>query len=371
EVSIIKCASYDTSLVGEAVRKSVELLGGIERFIKPASKVLIKPNLLMAKEPESGIITHPEVVRAVIRILKSINCKVFLGDGPSVWGSQIENVGEVYRRSGIERICREEDVCLVIFDKRRMRRNKFPMTTWLDECDYLVNVPKFKTHEFTLLTGAIKNLFGLVSGIFKMELHKRYFEVQDFCSVLVDVLEEARPALTIVDGIIAMEGDGPATAGKLRNLNLILTGNDCVSLDAVMAYIMGLEPTRVLTTAEAARRKLGVADIKSILTLGEKLNDIKGRPFLLPSTSPIRKKIPKPVINLVKQLIKYYPYIKQKNCVSCSICIQSCPTGAMTIQKKRIIFDYSKCIFCFCCQEVCPYSAIRVKKSLLAKLMGL
>jgi uncharacterized protein (DUF362 family)/ferredoxin len=369
-VSIVRCNGYEPSLVQRQVRRAIDLIGGIESFIKPKSKVLIKPNLLLAKEPECGITTHPEIVRAVIKILKEIGCTVFVGDGPSVWGNQIENVEEVYGRTGTRGVCKEEGVELVKFDKRRMR-DKFPLTTWLDECDYLVNLPKFKTHDFTLLTGAVKNLFGLVTGTYKTELHKNYFEVEDFSRILVDIYENAKPALTIVDGILAIEGDGPGSSGKLRDLNLLLASSDCVALDSIMAVIMGIEPADVLSTKEAANRNLGVADIGAITISGEKLRDVTGRPFLLPSTSMVRKAIPKPVINLAKKLIKYYPCVEQDNCIRCAACIQACPTKAISMQKEGIVFDYHKCIACFCCQEACAYAAIKVKKSLLAKIMGL
>jgi uncharacterized protein (DUF362 family) len=100
QISIIKCDSYNPDLVLLAVKQAVDLLGGVTQFIKPQSRVLVKPNLLMAKEPEFGITTHPEVVRSVIRILKEINCKIFVGDGPSVWGKYIEDVDEVYELTG-------------------------------------------------------------------------------------------------------------------------------------------------------------------------------------------------------------------------------------------------------------------------------
>jgi len=369
KVSIVNCKSYDPLLVLEATKKAINLIGGIANFVKPETKVLVKPNLLMAKEPESGVDTHPEVVRAVIKVLKDIDCKIFVGDGPSVWGNQIDNVDEVYTRSGIKRVCQEEGVTLVEFDKRRWR-GKFPLTTWLDNCDYLVSIPKFKTHDLTVLTGAIKNLFGLVSGTYKTELHKNYFNVSDFAKILVDIFQEAKPNLTIVDGIVAMEGDGPATSGKLRNLNLLLAGTDCVAIDSVMALIMGLEPLDILTTKEAAERGLGIADINSIEIRGEKLEEVINRSFLLPTTS-IKKKIPRPIINLAKKLIKYYPCVEHDNCTRCAACIQACPNKIISMKNNRIVFDYSKCIFCFCCQEACPASAIKVKKSILAKIMGL
>lgn len=369
KISIIKCKSYDPALVQQAVSGAIDLLGGITNFIKPETKVLVKPNLLMAKEPEYGIDTHPEVLRAVINLLKPLHCRIIVGDGPSVWGSQIENVDEVYRCSGTEKVCRDEGVELVKFDKRRWRKN-FPLTVWLDECDYLISVSKFKTHDFTVLTGAIKNLFGLVSGTYKTELHKKYFDPQDFARILVDVYQEALPALNIVDGIVAMEGDGPASAGKLRSPGLILASSDAVALDSILALIMGLEPQDILSTREAAKRNLGAADINSIEILGEKLEEVIGEPFILPSNSLV-KKIPRPIINLVKKLIRYYPQVVHANCIRCSACVDACPQKVIVLKNNRISIDYSRCISCFCCQEACPNAAIKVKKSIFAKMIGL
>lgn len=369
EISIVRCVGYQPGLVQEKVKQAVDFLGGMSNFVRPESRVLLKPNLLMAKEPEFGIDTHPEVVRAVIKILKELNCEIFVGDGPSVWGRQPEDVNEVYRRSGIKGVCEEEGVNLVKFENKRWRK-KFPLTTWLDNCDYLINLPKFKTHSMTLLTGAVKNLYGLVWGSYKTELHKNYFAINDFTRMLVDLYEEVRPALTIVDAIIAMEGDGPATGGKLRQENLLIASSDCVAIDSVLAKIMGLEPFDVLTTKEAAARGLGAGEIDKINIKGEKLNDLSCRPFILPVSSPVLR-IPRPLLEIVKKFIRYYPYVEQTNCIKCSACVDACPHKIISLKQKGIAFDYPGCIACFCCQEACPASAIKIKKSLLAKLAGL
>lgn len=370
KVSIVKCVNYQPENIFEATKKALENIGGLGSFIKPGSRVLVKPNLLMAKEPQYAITTHPEIVRCVIRLLKGLDAKIFVGDGPSVWDGQSKNVEEVYERTGIKKICSEENVKLVKFDKRRWR-GKFPLTTWLDDCDYLVNVPKFKTHTLTTLTGGIKNLFGLVSDTFKTELHKNYFDKEDFAGILVDVLEEAKPTITIVDAVSSMHGDGPATSGKIRNTGLILVGSDAVAIDSILALIMGLEPQDILTNKEAGRRGLGVTDIGSIEILGEKLSDINNEPFELPVTSMLNSKIPRPIINIAKKLIKYYPCVEEDNCIKCAACIQICPQRCVSMKNGKIDFDYSICISCFCCQENCPNAAIYIKKSLLAKIIGL
>lgn len=370
KVSVVRCDSYEPKVVEQAIRKTVDLLGGITNFVEPGSRVLVKPNLLMSKSPEFGITTHPEVVRAVIHLLKEIDCKIVIGDGPSVWGKYIENVDEVYDITGTRKVCQEEGVKLVTFDQRRMR-DKFPLTAALDECDHLINLPKFKTHEFTLLTGAIKNLFGLVSGTYKTELHKNYFEPSEFAKILVDIYQEAKPSLTIIDGILAMEGDGPATAGKTRHLNLLLGGSDCVALDTVMAKIMGVTNQEVLSTKEAARRGLGENQLSRIKIEGEDIDKLNIRPFILPMTSARISKLPLPVKKILKSLIRYYPYCLKSKCIRCGHCVKVCPRQCIVLKKNGMVVDYKKCIACFCCQESCQAAAIGVKKSILAKLIGL
>lgn len=368
-VALVKCKDYTPSLVEEAVRKSIGLLGKFQDFIRPQSKVLVKPNLLIACEPESGITTHPEVVRAVVRILKENGCRIFVGDGPSVWGNQIERIAELHEQTGMKKVCQEEGVELVNFQRFRWR-GKFPLSSWLDECDYLVSLPKLKTHDLTIMTGAIKNLFGLVSGPYKTALHKKYWERQAFSAALVDIYEEAKPTLTVVDAITAMEGDGPATAGKLREVGTIVSGWDAVAVDSILAVIMGLRPQDIPSTKEAGLRNLGVADLDSISVLGDKLEELADRPFLLPTTS-IYKKIPLPIIKLARKFIRFYPQILHENCTKCGACITSCPENIISLRRERIEIDYRRCIACFCCQEACAFSAIRVRKSLGAKALGL
>ncbi|MBU1125784.1 MAG: DUF362 domain-containing protein [Candidatus Omnitrophica bacterium] len=367
EVAIVKCKEYSTEEVERSLRSAIELLGGIRRFIAPQSRVLVKPNLLVAIEPERALTTHPQVVRAAIRILKDIGCKVFVGDGPITFGAQCASIETVYARTGIKAVCHAEGAELVEFTNRRWH-GKFPMTTWLDTVDYLVNIPKFKTHELTVLTGAIKNTYGLVSGTFKTELHKLYFKEEEFVKVIVDVFQEARPCLSIVDGIVALEGDGPGTGGKPRKAGLLLASADSVALDAVLARVMGIKPGDVLTTPIAAQRGLGVADIGALLIHGERLEDICGEKFLLPVAS-VRSKIPKPLVQFIKRFVKYYPVVCASSCIRCQACVSACPQRIIEFQSERIHINYKKCISCFCCQEVCPAAAISIKKTFLAKLL--
>ncbi|MFH1678626.1 MAG: DUF362 domain-containing protein [Candidatus Omnitrophota bacterium] len=369
EVSIVKCADYSSPCAEQAIRRAIDLLGGIDKFVKPRSRVLVKPNLLAAREPESGIVTHPEIVRAIIHLLKEIEVQVYLGDSPNASIDDAQEIDSVWEKSGIKQVAREEGVELVRFNQSRWHK-RFPLTTWLNELDYFISLPKFKTHDLTILTGAIKNLFGLIPGKYKIELHKNFSTPLNFSRMLVDLYEIAKPTLTIVDGVLALEGEGPGSKAEKRNLGLIVAGVDCVSVDSILALIMGLNPEDILTTKEAAARNLGNARVKDIRILGGELSSFISRPFKLPKTS-FKYSIPAFIVKSVGKLIRFYPVIDLNLCLRCNACVRICPEKVIKEKDGDMIIDYPGCIACFCCQEVCLCAAISISKSILAKLLRL
>ena len=379
QVSIVKCKSYQPEELTEKIRESLRLIGGIEKFIRPGAKVLVKPNLLMAASPDTAITTHPEFVRQVLRILKGINCKIYLGDGPSVFGSQMENIVKVYEQTGIREIAEEEAVELVTFDKRYIpptpegAQGYFPLAQYVKDCDYIVSIPKFKTHEYIILTGAVKNLFGLIPGTFKLECHKNFHQPERFAKMLLDVCAAVKPALSIVDGITGMEGNGPATSGSKRDIGLILAGSDPVAMDTVLAGIMNARPENIYTIKEALNRNLPGASLDNIDILGMSLERVVIRGFKLPDISiqrAILNNLPPFAANLLKKWLTFQPKIDTDTCQLCDACVNNCPQKTMSNKNGKIVIDYSQCISCFCCREVCPYAAIGIKKSFLARLLG-
>ncbi len=379
QVSIVKCKTYQPDELSEKIREALRLIGGIERFIRPGSKVLVKPNLLMAATPDTGITTHPEFTRQVLRILKEINCRIYLGDGPSVFGSQMENIVKVYDQTGLRKMAEEEAVELVTFDKRYMpatpegAQGYFPLAQYVKDCDYILNLPKFKTHEYMIITGAVKNLFGLIPGTFKLECHKNFQQPEHFAKMLLDVCTAVKPALSIVDGITGMEGNGPATSGTKRDIGLVLAGGDPVALDTVIAAVMNARPENIYTIKEALNRNLPGASLNNIDVLGEKLKNAVIRGFRLPEISlprAILNNLPPFAANLLKKLLTFQPKIDSDVCRLCNACVNNCPQKTMSNKNGKIVIDYSGCISCFCCREVCPYAAIGIKKSFLARLLG-
>ncbi len=365
KVSLVKCTSYDTAQVETAVKRAVDLLGGVEQFIKPDEKVLIKPNLLMDATPEEGIDTHPEVVRAVIRSLKSVTKNIYCGDSPSVWGEH-RDIDHVYEVAGMKKVCLDEGVELVYFTSPKMK-GSYPLTDWLDKCDRLVSIPKFKTHGFTVLTAGIKNLFGLVIGMNKIKVHKDNPRPDDLSRALIDIYEIRRPDLTVLDGITAMEGQGPGHSGSLRPMNLIAASPDALALDIILSVLMGLSPDDIPTTKEAIRRGLGQGDLSSIEVFGENLKTFVTGDFKLPKTTFLNK-VPKWIIDISKQFLKMEPTVLRKKCKICSLCVKGCPGEAIVIKNKHISIDPKKCILCLCCQEICPHGAVEIRKSFLLRM---
>ncbi len=364
KVALIRCDDYNSGDVHDAVKKAVDLLGGISSIVKQGNRVLIKPNLLSAKPPESAVDTHPEVVRAVIRLAKEAGGAVEVGDSP---GGSIKKMADVYVASGIKKICEEENVKIISFNRAKKIKG-IPIALAPLETDVFISVPKFKTHSLMTLTGAVKNVFGIVPGLSKTQCHKMAPHPVPFAKLLVDIYSYSPPHLTIMDGITAMEGEGPGPAGTPKKMNLVAVSTDAVSMDAVLSKTVGLEPFDILTTKEAHRRGLGNGNIEDIEIVGDDLNQFIQPDFKLPKTSVFRY-MPNFLMWFVAHFIKLRPVSKPDQCTNCGLCIKSCPVGAISSKNGALKFDYNKCILCLCCHEFCPENAIFIKENLLARVI--
>jgi ferredoxin len=226
-----------------------------------------------------------------------------------------------------------------------------------------------KTHELTQITCGIKNMFGCVPGLQKVRYHLDAAKPEDFAEALVELFERIKPAITIVDAIISMEGQGP-TNGNLRNSGFIVASTDTVAADAVCSMIMGYEALEILTTKIADDKGLGCGKLNDIELIGDQSHIIKDFKHTIGITSLINK-IPKPLIRFLKPIIswiKVKPRINKKKCVQCMMCVNSCPAKA--IDPRTFKIDEDKCIMCFCCRELCKYSAVDLKESLLWKIVN-
>ena len=361
EVSLVRCGSYGREEVYKAVRKSVGLIGGIRRFVKPGETVLVKPNMLSARPPEEAVTTHPEVVRAVIKLIREAEGAPRVGDSH---GGSHHRMEEVYEKTGIGKVCDEEKVEKLVFEKFR-KIDGIPVALEALEADSVVSVPRFKTHSLTLLTAGVKNMFGIVPGLFKTRCHMEAPNPAAFAKLLAKVYSFRPPSLTVLDGVTAMEGEGPGSAGTPKKMDLIAASCDAASLDETLCRIMGVNPEEVPLLRET--RKIfparGEAEIE-----GEKWEAFHKEDFKLPGGTFLHR-LPNAVLRPAALLLKTFPDVNPANCTRCGVCLKNCPAGAITEKKGGLVFNRHKCILCLCCLEFCPHNAIAIRKNPIFRLV--
>jgi uncharacterized protein (DUF362 family)/Pyruvate/2-oxoacid:ferredoxin oxidoreductase delta subunit len=368
-VSIIKCQSYDEEEVLKGLRQAIDLIGGIETFVKKGDHVLLKPNLLYGKAPEKAVTTHPSIVRGMIQIIREAEGIPFIGDSPSI-GSLIRAA----EKAGIKRVADEMNCPLVEFDKPVLPPKggeKFFKQLEIDrtvlEADVIINLPKWKTHGLMLLTLGVKNLFGCVPGTKKALWHLRAGEDRKvFAQMLVDLYEIVKPSLTLLDGILGMEGNGP-NSGHPVQLGLLLASRDPISLDQIVCELLGL-PRESLPTNRVALEK-GLAK-DGIEVVGERVEEVRIPHFRLPTLSEPAWNLPGFLRRALKNALTSKPVFDEELCDNCDQCIRTCPPKALKRKVRGLVFDYGKCIRCFCCQEVCPSGAITIKPGWALRFTG-
>ncbi|MCI0495043.1 DUF362 domain-containing protein [candidate division KSB1 bacterium] len=367
-VSIVRCRDYEQGQVDDAIDQSIKNIGGFDQLIKQGSHVHIKPNLLTAKSPEKAATTHPSVVKSLVKRVLELGGLVTIGDSPAGISRPIE---EYWQATGMEQIAKETGAKLVKLEKqgvveRTVDGKSYFIASVIAEADVVINVCKLKTHNLTLFTGAIKNMFGAIPGFKKSEYHKQAPKVEEFSEIIVDIFSAVRPQINIMDAIEIMEGNGPS-AGRPRHLGVILASKDAVALDAIASNIVGFEAGEILTTEKAYQRGLGEKDIDKIAILGESLEALGDLQIALP-TNRFQYYIPASVVKVLGKLVWVRPKPDANRCKRCGACIAICPTRAMNPKDGFPVIDYNKCISCFCCDEVCPHNAIDQDMSWLTKL---
>ena len=363
-VSLLKCRNYDEKEVRVAVENAFGLLGGMEGFVKKGEKVLIKPNILSGRPPEDGVCTHLEVIRQVVRLVKDCGALPFIADNP---GGSVATI-EAYKGSGLMELAKEEGIELKETCGIKVVKG-LPFASYVFECDKIISLPKMKTHSLMGLTGAIKNMYGVIAGLHKAELHKQFPEASELMKVLVDIFEIRKPDIVLMDWIVSMDGDGPAS-GRLRNTGILIASEDSVSVDAVFSSLIGCEPLELLTTREAYGRGLGEANMENIDILGEDLKGCAIDDFQLPGKISLVN-IFGPFAKPLARLVRFGPAIDGRLCLRCRICLETCPVSAITMDSKKPSIDLKKCIRCMCCHEVCPHRAVLLKTNILARSFGL
>jgi uncharacterized protein (DUF362 family)/NAD-dependent dihydropyrimidine dehydrogenase PreA subunit len=381
QVSIVRCNDYETQKVQKAVKLAIDYLGGITKFVKKGDKVLIKPNLLSALPPERAVTTHPEVLKAMIRQIKDAGGIPFVGDsaGGAITNKDpieiFKNLEKLWEATGIRKVCDKEGAELISFEtagtevieiKGRKYTPILYLTKQIFSYDAVISLPKLKTHELVLYTGAIKNFFGCVPGIRKVKYHAQAIHPDDFSEMLVDILSIVKPKLGLIDGIVGMDGEGPS-AGRIINPGVIIASADSVALDAVGSKILGFRQGEVSAVKIANSRGLGESNLNSITILGEKLKDVIVKNPVRPSgyRSRLVKLVPKLLVRKIGKFIWTYPYVGRGKCKVCKECVSNCPVGAMAMSDGYPQVSRKKCIMCMCCHELCRYEAVEIRQSWL------
>jgi len=368
-VSIVKCRDYDEGKVLSALRQSIDLIGGIQTFVKEGSQVLLKPNLLFGKSPEKAVTTHPSILKGIIQIVREAGGVPSVGDSPSVgsltWTAE---------RAGIKAVADAMKCPLVEFNRPVLAPGgggktfkQLEVDRAVLEADVIINLPKLKTHSLTVLTLGVKNLFGCIPGPKKPLWHLKAGKDQEtFARILVDIYEVIRPRLTLLDGIIGMEGNGP-NSGRPIPIGLILASGDSLSLDQIVCDLLGISREFLLTNRVAFEQGMGRDPIE---VLGESVEALKVSNFQFPTLSRPNWNLPGFLSRTLKNALTSKPVIDDEVCESCNRCEEICPPKALARRGENFVFDYGKCIRCLCCLEVCPEGAISVKQGWAVKLVS-
>jgi uncharacterized protein (DUF362 family)/Pyruvate/2-oxoacid:ferredoxin oxidoreductase delta subunit len=374
KVALVKCTTYDNNEVLKAVRAGLDLLGGVSAFVKPGDRIVLKPNVLIGTSPNNGVTTHTAVFRAAASLFKEAGGVVSYGDSPA-FGKCEPNM----RRAGLKQVGDELELKLAGFDfgesvshKDALLVKKFVIANGVLDTDGLISLPRLKTHGFMLFTGAVKNQFGCIPGLLKSQYHVKLPDPYDFATMLVDLNTLIRPRLYIMDGITAMEGNGPRS-GKLKQLNVLLFSSDPIALDATACRIIDLNPTIVPTSQPGEDARLGTYHVENIELVGGDIESFFDQSFEVNRTPPAHSTGGR-LSTFIKNRITQRPVIDKARCDLCGVCVKMCPVQPKAVdwykgdKSQPPRYDYDRCIRCYCCQETCPDGAILIESPLLGRL---
>ena len=369
-VSLVRCPDYQETAVHEKLKESLDLIGGIHKFVSPGEKVLLKLNLCIGRPPEKCVNTHPLVIKSIALLVKEAGATPLIGDSP-----QMGSVHSAADKSGIGAVARDLGIDIVEFEPIRVLNPEgkifktFTIGKIVKEVDKVINLPKLKTHALMLLTLAVKNIYGCIPGTRKAQWHVKTDKAGKdyFAQMMLDLNLLVKPALTLVDGVMAMEGMGPGF-GDPRHLGLLIAGTDCVAIDRVITEIVNVKPEHAPILRVAINKGYGVGRLEEITIAGAKLQDVIVTDFKLPQKADVFDRIPRGLKKVAKRYLTDQPVINQKKCEVCEMCLRACPINKIAMGNKTVEINQHDCIQCLCCVEICPHGAIDLVPGKLLKL---
>jgi uncharacterized protein (DUF362 family)/Pyruvate/2-oxoacid:ferredoxin oxidoreductase delta subunit len=358
---IFRKAEYRYEMLKQQCFGIMDAAGG--GAIRRGSLVLIKPNLLAPAPPESAMLTHPMLVRAAVEYALEKGARPQVSDSPAMGSFEkiLEASGIKEALKGLDVKCREFRESEVVEVGEPFRKIEIAKDALM--ADFVINLPKLKTHSQMLLTLGVKNLYGCVVGLRKPEWHFRTGVNREmFARLLVQIWGAVRPSVTVLDGILAMEGQGPGRSGRPREIGILIGSDNAVSLDIAVCGMLGIDPDDLLTNKIA--REMGFAE-GGIKIDG---NSPEIRNFVLPEIGPLVFG-PERLHGFMRRHLVQRPESDASICRLCGECWRYCPAGAIRRDKKGIRFDYDRCIRCYCCIEVCPHAALSAKETTTGKIV--
>ena len=383
ETQVYAASCPDYGQAETCIRALVEQMGGMGRFVRPGERIVLKANLLRPAPPESAICTHPAVVEAVAKLVKEAGGTPVICDSPGGALHKEAVLRSLYEKTGMAaaaaaagaELAMDSSTRTVSLPEGKVLRQA-EIITPVAEADGVIDLCKMKTHVLMSMTGAVKNLFGVIPGLSKVGYHATHPDHATFADVLLDLTGYVKPRLSLMDGILAMEGDGPGSSGTPRQAGLLLAAANPLALDTAAGAIMNLprKDNPVLLAAE--RRGLTPCRMEDVELIGGTVEELRMADYKFPASTKSNLMdflgpLARPAERLCKKALSQTPRIDGAKCVGCGICAKSCPGQAiaMTAPGKKARISQKACIHCYCCHELCPQKAVELHQSWLGRLL--
>lgn len=379
KVALTKCFSYDVEEIYKNIQKLMSLVPPPD--VKDKT-VLIKPNILSPKKVEAAVCTNPIVVGVVVKVFLERGAKkVIVGESPAtavpLLAAKTTGMFDAVKKAGGEWVDFSSQITVPVENGKLINSIQFAKP--FEDADVVVSVAKLKTHQLMAYTGAMKNLFGLVVGLHKAQMHYRFPDKRDFATYLTDLNIAAKASYSIMDAVVSMEGPGGPGNGTPVETNFMAASDNLLALDWTCASLVGYKPENILNLKDALDRGIWLKDPKDIVILGASIEDVQPKSFKIVHETQLaitlRKMIPSWLDTIAETVLVKNVHFNNRKCIRCGKCLEICPAQILSFKYKNEKLDESekqknknkfvtinraKCLHCYCCHEICPVEAIKL-----------